>query len=105
MLAWCIGVNMHHMRTRNTTAPPKRVHAFRFYGDSFVLNVASGMFYRLSPAADFLLRALDEGASIDQFPDLIVQRYGVERTTAVRDSELLLNQFNALGLLDSFATT
>lgn len=70
-----------------------------------MLNVASGMFYRLSPAADFLLRALDEGARIDEFPDLIVHRYGVDRATAVRDSELLLNQFTALGLLESFATT
>lgn len=70
-----------------------------------MLNVASGMFYRLSPAADFLLRALDDGARIDQFPDLIVRRYGVDRATAVRDSELLLNQFTALGLLESFATT
>lgn len=92
------------MGQSNTTAPPKNAHAFRFYGDAFVLNVASGMFYRLSPAADFLLRALDEGARIDQFPDLIVQRYGVDRATAVRDSELLLNQFTALGLLESFAT-
>lgn len=96
---------MHHMGKSNITAAPKSAHAFRFYGDSFVLNVASGLFYRLSPTADYLLRALDDGAHIDQFPDLIVRRYHVDRATAVRDSELLLNQFTALGLLESFATT
>lgn len=83
---------------------PRQSGTLRFYDGSFVLNTASGMFYRLSPAADYLLRALEAGAKTGQFADLITSRYGVDHATAVRDSELLLNQFTALGLLDDFRT-
>jgi coenzyme PQQ synthesis protein D (PqqD) len=76
-------------------------NALRFYDSAFVLNAASGMFYRLSPAADYLLRALDAGAQPGQFAELVMSRYGADRATAVRDTELLLNQFAALGLLDA----
>ena len=76
-----------------------RLPALRFYEGEFVLNTVSGMFYRLTPAAGYLLRALDAGAEIGQLAALIQARYGVEQATAVRDTELLLNQLAVLGLL------
>lgn len=79
---------------------PHRLSAFRFYDGAHVLNTASGMFYRLTPAADYLLRAYDAGAEIHQFADLIQGRYGVDHASAVRDVELMLNQFVALGFLN-----
>lgn len=86
------------------TSVPRRSGTLRFYDGSFVLNTASGMFYRLSPAADYLLRALEAGAKTGQFAELIATRYRVDHAIAVRDAELLLNQFAALGLLDKFRT-
>lgn len=83
------------------TGAARRFGTLRFYDGSFVLNTASGMFYRLSPAAEYLLRALDAGAKPGQFADLITTRYGIDHATAVRDAELLLNQFTALGLPDN----
>lgn len=82
---------------------PRPASRLRFYGDSFVLNTASGMFYRMSPTADYLLRALDAGARTADFPKLLIQRYQVDPATAMRDTELLLNQFIALGLIDNAA--
>ena len=87
--------------TNNAAGRSQRSTALRFYDRAFVLNAASGMFYRVSPAADYLLRAMDAGAQPGQFAELIMSRYGADRATAVRDTELLLNQFTALGLLDS----
>lgn len=58
------------------------------------------MFYRLTPAADYLLRAYDAGAEIHQFADLIQDQYGVDHASSVRDVELMLNQFATLGLLN-----
>lgn len=57
------------------------------------------MFYRLTPAADYLLRAYDAGTEIHQFADLIQDQYGVDHASSVRDVELMLNQFVALGFL------
>lgn len=90
-------------KKKNTTGTQaaRSADALRFYGDSFVLNTASGMFYRLSATADYLLRAREAGAKTDEFADLIMARYGVDHATAVRDSELLLNQLTALGLLEN----
>lgn len=90
-------------KKKNTTGTQavRPADTLRFYGDSFVLNTVSGMFYRLSPTADYLLRAREAGAKTDEFADLIMARYGVDHATAVRDSELLLNQLTALGLLDN----
>jgi hypothetical protein len=77
-----------------------RLPVLSFYRGGFVLDTASGMFYRLTPAADYLLRSYDAGMEVRHFPDLIQERYGLDHACAVRDVELLLNQFVAPGLLD-----
>ncbi|MDO9365683.1 MAG: PqqD family protein [Methylotenera sp.] len=77
-----------------------RLSALHFYEGEFVLNTMSGLFYRLTPAASYLLRSLDAGVEIEQLAALIQTRYGVDQKTAVRDVELLLNQLAEVGLLD-----
>lgn len=81
--------------------PSRRLPVLRFYRGGFVLDTASGMFYRLTPAADYLLRSYDAGMEVRQFPQLIQERYGLDHASAVRDVELLLNQFVGPGLLDA----
>lgn len=88
------------MAVKNKAKALYRISPLRFYEGEFVLNTVSGLFYRLTPAAGYLLRSLGAGAEIEQLATLIQTRYGVDQKIAVRDVELLLNQLAALGLLD-----
>ncbi|MDO9030862.1 MAG: PqqD family protein [Hydrogenophaga sp.] len=72
----------------------------QFFGEEFVLDTVSGLFYRLTPAAHLVLRAYAEGVQSQQFPGLLKQHYGIDPASAARDIELLLNQMVSLGLLD-----
>ncbi len=89
-----------NMSAKDKAKAPNRLSALRFYEGDFVLNTVSGLFYRLTPAASYLLRSLGEGVEIGQLASLIQTQYGVDQKTAVRDTELLLNQLAMLGLLD-----
>ena len=88
-------------KTEAAAQSPHRLPVLRFYRGGFVLDTASGMFYRLTPAADYLLRSYDAGMEVRQFAQLIQERYGLDHASAVRDVELLLNQFVGPGLLDT----
>lgn len=77
-----------------------KVQKLRFYGDEFVFNTVSGMCYRVTPTAGLLLRALDEGAAIEELVDILQEHYDVERSTAMRDVELLLNHLIELGVIE-----
>jgi hypothetical protein len=81
-------------------ALPKGSGRLRFFGEEFVLDTVSGLFYRLTPAAHFVLRAHERGVRFQQFPGLLRQRYGIDPASATRDVELLLNQMASMGLLD-----
>ena len=81
-----------------------RLSGLRFYAGGFVLDTASGLFYRLTPVADYLLRQYDAGAEVRDFAELIEARYGLDHASAVRDVELLLNQFAGPGFLDGAHT-
>ncbi|MBS0517117.1 MAG: PqqD family protein, partial [Proteobacteria bacterium] len=70
--------------------------SLRFYGDEFVFDTVSGMFYRISPTASFILRSLDAGTAPDKLADEVQQRYHIDRAAAVRDIELLRNDFAAI---------
>lgn len=72
----------------------------RFFGEEFVLDTASGLFYRLTPAAHLVLKAHEQGLQTPQFPGLLQQRYGIDPASAARDVELLRNQMASMGLLD-----
>ena len=75
-----------------------------FYGDTFVFESVWGMFYRISPTAAFVLRAMEGGASREDLPDLLARHYAIDRTRAIRDAELFLNELTARGLVAKDAT-
>ena len=81
-----------------------RLAGLRFYEGGFVLDTASGLFYRLTPVAEYLLRQYDAGTEVHDFAELIEARYGLDHASAVRDVELLLNQFAGPGLLERTGT-
>lgn len=68
----------------------------RFYGDQFVFDTVSGMFYRMNPTACFILRALDAGVDSHELPALLRANYTLDAATATRDVELFLNNLAAL---------
>jgi hypothetical protein len=72
----------------------------RFYDDEFVFDVVSGMFFRLNPAGSYMLRALDSGASPSELPQLLTERYGLDKATATRDAQLFINNLAAIEPLD-----
>jgi hypothetical protein len=61
--------------------------------------MVSGMFYRISPTAGFILRSLDAGMAPDKLADQVQQRYHVDKAAAVRDIELLRNDLAAIETL------
>ena len=71
----------------------------RFYGDEFVFNTASGLFYRISPTTAFLLRMLEDGAKTADLPGLLQSRYQLSAATASHDVARFLNDLTALQLL------
>lgn len=79
--------------------PRQESHALKFYGDTFVFDTVWGMFYRISPTAAFVLRALDDGASREALPDLLARHYGIDRTRAIRDAELFIGELTTRGLI------
>ena len=78
----------------------RKPSTLRFYGDEFVFDTASGLFYRLSPTASFILRSLDAGTSPNDLATALHTHYGIDRATALRDVELCLNDLAALESLD-----
>ena len=73
---------------------------FVFYGENFVFNPVTGMFYRLNATAAFALRAIEDGTRPVDLPDLIRRHYGLDHGSAVRDAELFLNELTQLGLIE-----
>ncbi len=72
----------------------------RFYGDEFIFDTTSGMFYRISASASFILRSLQAGMGPERLADEIQGRYGIPRAAAVRDIELLRNDLAGIEALD-----
>jgi hypothetical protein len=84
---------------RTANKPRSKPLTLRFYGDEFIFDTVSGMFYRVSPTASFILRSLDDGVDPDKLAEDVQQRYGVPRAAAVRDIELLRNDLSAIEAL------
>jgi len=61
-----------------------------------VLDTVSGMFYRITPTAGFILRSLDEGMAPEPLATELQRRYRIDRSTAVRDIELLRNDLASI---------
>jgi hypothetical protein len=78
-------------------ASTKRIPlTLRFYGDEFVFDTVSGMFYVVSRTAGFIFRALDAGILPDKLADEVEQRYGITRSAAVRDIAHLLDNLSGI---------
>ncbi len=71
----------------------------RFYGDEFVFNTVSGMSYRITSTAGFLLRNIIAGCTEDQLVGLMKEHYGLDQAAATRDVELLINNLADLEIL------
>jgi hypothetical protein len=80
----------------NAAATRRKAASLRFYGDGFIFDTMSGMFYRVSPTASFILRALESGTDPRKLAEDVQQRYGIDRAAAVRDIELLRNDLMAI---------
>lgn len=78
--------------------------SLRFYGDEFIFDTVSGMFYRVSPTASFILRCLNAGIEPGRLADDVQRRYGINRAAAVRDIELLRNDLTAIESLGQVRT-
>ena len=78
------------------------ISGLRFYGDEFVFDTVSGMFFRLSATASFILRSIVEGMQLADLPAAMERRYGIDRATAARDVQLFLNELSALEPLGRF---
>jgi Coenzyme PQQ synthesis protein D (PqqD) len=86
--------------TRKTGAKTKKSTAkassLRFYGEEFIFDTVSGMFYRVNPTASFILRALQSGTEPERLADEVRSRYNIPRSDAMRDIELLRNDLTSL---------
>jgi hypothetical protein len=86
--------NKRQKRTRRTSK-------LRFYGDQFVLDTVGGRFYRLTPIATSLLKALIEGQDENQLAEIVERQSGSGRTNAMRDVEFFLSEIRSLELVDN----
>lgn len=71
----------------------------RFYGDQFVLDTVGGRFYRLTPIATSLLKALIEGQDEEQLAEIVEKQSGGDHTRALRDVEFFLSEIRSLDLV------
>ncbi len=73
-----------------------KASSLRFYGEEFIFDTVSGMFYRVNPTASFILRALQSGTEPERLADEVRSRYNIPRADAMRDIELLRNDLTSL---------
>lgn len=78
-----------------------RISRLRFYGEQFILDTVSGSFYRLTPAAGFILKALIERTDYSKLAEMVQNRFGTSRSQAVRDVELFLSELRSLDLIEN----
>lgn len=73
---------------------------FLFYENGFVLNSATGLFFRVSPSAIFIFNKIAAGANVRELLSAVQEHYQIDHNDAVRDVELLTNELIALGILN-----
>ena len=74
---------------------------FRFYGEQFLLDTVSGKFYRVTPTAAFILRALMDGKDRAELAKIVERRFGIDASKATRDVELFLSELQSLGIIEN----
>lgn len=80
-------------------SPKGETCPIQFYEELFVFNRVSGMFYLVSGEAAFILRAVWEGRSRDEIKDMMIARFQIERSTAIRDTEQFMAKLKDMDLL------
>ena len=90
-----------HGRSKTDNENETRVPKFRFYGEEFVLDMISGNFYRVTPTAGFILRALGDGRDLAELPRIVERQFGIDRAKASRDVELFLSELRSLGIIEN----
>jgi len=78
-----------------------RASRFRFYGEQFLLDTISGSFFRVSPTAGFILRALIDGKDQAELADIVEHRFGIDHSRATRDVELFVSELRSLGIIEN----
>jgi Coenzyme PQQ synthesis protein D (PqqD) len=76
-----------HGQSRTDNENETRVPKFRFYGEEFVLDTVSGNFYRVTPTAAFILRALSDGRDDTELAGIVERQFGIDHAKAIRDIE------------------
>lgn len=79
------------------TSAPK----YRFYGDQFLLDTVSGNFYRVTPTAGFILRALIDGKTPAELVNVVEQHFKIDHARALRDVEMFTSELRSLGIIDN----
>ncbi len=67
--------------------------------DHFVFNRVNGMFFSLSDEAALILQAAWDQQSADEIKDMMIARFGIDRGTAIRDTQQFLAKLRDLDLL------
>ncbi len=88
-----MGKKINFRQARNILNP-----RLRFYNDHFVFDTVSGAFYRLSPIAGSILKGFAQGEDENKLVERIQKKYGIDRSTVLRDIELFINSLLAAGL-------
>jgi hypothetical protein len=74
---------------------------YRFYGDEFLLDTVSGKFYRVTPTAGFILRAIIEGNNRNELIRIVQDHFSINYSRALRDVELFISELCSLGILET----
>jgi hypothetical protein len=72
---------------------------FVFFDDRFAFNRVNGMFFSLSEEAALILDAVWNGHGGDEIKDMMIARFGIDRGTAIRDTQQFLAKLRDLDLL------
>ena len=88
----------------HTAGDSNKASALRFYGERFVFDTESGRFYRLSPTASFMLRALRRGVGPERLADLLEGEYHIDRATATRDASRFVEDMQRIEPFNQLAS-
>jgi hypothetical protein len=83
------------------TAKERLNRRWRFYNKEFVFDVHSGSFYRLSPVATDILKAVLNGDDQPTILTRLERDFGVDQATLRRDMEAFFNSLRAEGITEN----
>jgi Coenzyme PQQ synthesis protein D (PqqD) len=78
--------------------PAPAVHTRLFDGELVILDLAKGEYLALDPIGSRLWRGLEDGRSVAQVAQEVVDEYDVSIEQATRDLQELVDEFLARGL-------